>query len=578
MTRKEPRPSHPECRRIDFTIASGSIAEADARALVIGTFSDVAPSGAARAIDAQLEGAIHEIWRRRMFASRAGEVFVLPSGRHRLRADLVVLAGLGPFDRFDDEAQQRIAENVIRVLLASGIDELATVIWGGGSGRTIGHGLRNLLLGFTRGLRDADAARRFRRIIFCEMDAKRCRQIRSELTRLIATPAFAEIEATLEETRLPESPAMAPEARGATDTRGPDPVYLLVSAEEAATKTVRVHSALLTAGGKATVVSGVREVRRTDWDVLLARVGAEDLGESKLESFGNEMTRVLLADAVRELLATITEQHLVVVHDTRGSQVPWEALRLRTNGRGRVPALCGGLTRRYQAENLSVAKWLEQRRMGDVLDLLLIVNPTQDLPGAEAEGERIERLFGAGGRVRIEKLRGGQATRSEVLSRLRSGEFDVVHYAGHAFFDKSNPGSSGILCARREVLSGADLADLATLPALVFFNACESGRVRGGRAAGRAKGGADLRQRLRESAGVAEAFMRGGLANYLGTYWPVGDDAALAFAETFYTRLLQGRTLGEAVLEGRRAVQAQGSVDWADYLHYGSQEFVVKVG
>jgi hypothetical protein len=49
MTRKEPRPSHPECRRIDFTIASGSIAEADARALVIGTFSDVAPSGAARA-------------------------------------------------------------------------------------------------------------------------------------------------------------------------------------------------------------------------------------------------------------------------------------------------------------------------------------------------------------------------------------------------------------------------------------------------------------------------------------------------------------------------------------------------
>lgn len=53
-----------------------------------------------------------------------------------------------------------------------------------------------------------------------------------------------------------------------------------------------------------------------------------------------------------------------------------------------------------------------------------------------------------------------------------------MHYAGHAFFDEDNPERSGILCHHHVVLSGADLADLAHLPLLVFFNTCESGRLR----------------------------------------------------------------------------------------------------
>jgi CHAT domain-containing protein len=168
-----------------------------------------------------------------------------------------------------------------------------------------------------------------------------------------------------------------------------------------------------------------------------------------------------------------------------------------------------------------------------------------------------------------------------------------VHYAGHAFFDAADPGRSGILCAGREVLSGVDLAGLSSLPALVFFNACESGRVRaadgrrpsrGSRRGGRAAAPGDkaasrsYRQRIIESSGVAEAFMRGGLANYLGTYWPVGDDAALAFAESFYARLLDGDAIGAAVLAGRRRVRELRSPDWADYILYGDQDFSLKIG
>jgi len=52
----------------------------------------------------------------------------------------------------------------------------------------------------------------------------------------------------------------------------------------------------------------------------------------------------------------------------------------------------------------------------------------------------------------------------------------------------------------------------------------------------------------------AESFLAGGVANYLGTYWPVSDEGAKEFAETFYTGLLQGETLGTALTKGRKAV------------------------
>jgi CHAT domain-containing protein len=75
--------------------------------------------------------------------------------------------------------------------------------------------------------------------------------------------------------------------------------------------------------------------------------------------------------------------------------------------------------------------------------------------------------------------------------------------------------------------------------------------------------------------GLAEAFMRGGVANFLGTYWPVDDFAAETFAGRLYAELLAGRTIGEAIQKGRAAIRPR-SRDWADYVFYGDSEFVLK--
>jgi hypothetical protein len=56
----------------------------------------------------------------------------------------------------------------------------------------------------------------------------------------------------------------------------------------------------------------------------------------------------------------------------------------------------------------------------------------------------------------------------------------------------------------------------------------------------------------------------------------VGD--ADAFANTFYTELLNGKSIGAALCSGRAAVLKLKSADWADYLRYGSFDFVMRKG
>jgi CHAT domain-containing protein len=212
-----------------------------------------------------------------------------------------------------------------------------------------------------------------------------------------------------------------------------------------------------------------------------------------------------------------------------------------------------------------------------VLSVLLIVNPTEDLDGAEAEGDMVREVLGKQSGVRITELRNGSATRQAVLTEISSGKYDILHYAGHAEFDEARPARSGIVCANDVRLTGADLASISRLPSLVFFNACEAGRVRGRKkTTARPKKARDAH--MQDNVGLAEAFMRGGVANFLGTYWPVGDTAAEAFAGKFYEEILAGSSIGDALIAGRQVIKQKRSPDWANYLFYGDVEFVIKIG
>jgi pimeloyl-ACP methyl ester carboxylesterase len=551
-------------RRLDLTLAHGGITEVDSRVYLLGVFKNIAPSGAAKALDDRLEGAVAEFTARRMFSGEVGSIFTLPVGRNQVSADMVLFAGMGAFDQCNADVLQLLAENVIRMLVRSRVDEFATILIGAGSGQSTTSVLRNLVTGFLRGLKDADPKHRFRGITLCENDAARFAELKSGIYQLAGTPLFEDIEVTLSEVELPAP--VTPRGRGQEEP-GQDPVYAIVRQEAESKTELNYRVSILSSGMKAAVVSAPKDIKAKDLALLLAQFDAAvESNKAMLDvtAFGKQFADLVLPDEVRTVLESMKSRNLVVVHDAPTSRIPWETLIID----GWSVASTGGLSRHYMAEHLPIATWLEERRMNPTVKLLLVVNPLGDLPNAEEEGTRILELEKTTARLEVTTLRQKDATKAAVLSALRSGKYDCVHYAGHAFFDPIGPGRSGLICAGREVLSGADMTGLGNLPFLIFFNACEAGRIRG-----KAQGASD---RVAESAGVAEALMRGGLANYLSTYWPVGDNAAATFASTFYQTVLEGGALGTAVLGGRQAVLKMGSPDWADYILYGNADFVLK--
>jgi hypothetical protein len=556
--------SRPTRHRLDLVLDGNSITDVRARAYVLGMFEGVTPGGPAGAIDQQLGGAIREFVARRLFSLKSGEVFMLPTGNAPIPADLVLFAGLGSLDQFHAaprDCQQLVASNVIRTMIRMGIDEFATVLVGGGSGQSVRQTLENLMLGFADGLRDADPGDRVRRVILCENDRQRYAEMVDSVYALGRGQPFEDISVTIyERPPLPPRPCAERAAPSVATLRSR--MFLQVRHQQQDDAN-RFEAVLLTAGGKATAITSSVAYDPDDRNALLRHLGTSKFD---VEKFGSELAAFALDSQFVETLGgpLADGQHLVVVHDAEASKLPWETLRCGD----RSLALDGGISRKYLLTgDYSIAKWLERRRFDATLDILLVINPTEDLEGAECEGEIIRKMVQHVPNVKVTEVRGRAATRERLLREFRSGNYDVIHYAGHASFDASSPGRSGLLCADHRTLSGDDLMTLADLPVLVFFNACESGRVR------KAPKAVD---RLRESVSFAEAFLRGGIANFIGTYWPVGDASAEAFAKEFYGEIVKGRAIGDALLAGRRIVEKTGSYDWATYIHYGDPDFRIK--
>lgn len=591
-------------RRLEIELLPGSLTRANCRAYAVGVYQNVALSGASFALDRALDGALSGFLERRMISGRVGEIFTLPAGRRRLRTDTLLFAGLGPFDRCDAGVQRMVAENLIRTLAAMHIEEFACVLMGTAVTGNAAAALEEMMRGFLAGLQEADPEGRFRRIVLCERDPARLAELRQTLLRLATSELCSGVELTFSEPReLPPEIELAAGERaqsGPVSAASATPNYLLVRqisdlGSQRGARPADVRGAVETQGvqfqisflgsvGRAAIAQETVLVNRTVLDDLLASIRQQSFHP---EQFGRELADLLLPPGIQQQLREAREVPLTVIHDAAASRIPWELLALPapapTKGAAKVqpvlqPALSGGLSRRYLAQNLATAKWRDEDRTERALRILIVQNPTGDLKGAQEEGERLLKAFSSDPRLQVHLLAGPAALKARLQAEFASGQYDVIHYAGHGYFDPSNPSEGGLICAGNEVLTGTEVSAMDRLPSLVFLNACEVGRIRGLAAAPSARG-----PRFRESSlahgnrnvSLAEAFVRGGVASFLSTYWPVGDAAALDFAQIFYKQLVEGRPMGPAVLEARRAIR--NTRDWADYLLYGSPDFRVKL-
>ena len=558
-------------RHLDIRLTSGNLVNVTSPAYVLGVFDNINPTGATRFVDSMLGGTLMRLVQDRMLGSGLGQISILPTPRQRLAADMVIFAGLGPIDSFSPRVLEIVAENLARVVVAAKLASLTVVPLGANAGLAPEVSIESFLAGFLRGLAGSDPGHEFQMVQFCEFNSDRYEKVKTGLRALETRGFFRErkVEISVREAWVDTHPATS--APPPPDKQL-DPIYLQVKTRSEGENT-HIDYTVLTADSSATIETHTRTITMRDREIAgerLARAKKID------EALGAALIKYYMPVETQQLIARQLEQEpnqpVVVIHDKTSSIIPWEALHFG----GCCPAVRAGLSRRFLASNPGI-RARSNLPPGAALRVLLVANPTGDLVKAGAEGELLEGLF-RDNRCSITQLIGHKATKGNLLNEMSSGEYDILHYAGHADFVDEDPGQSGLLCYDGR-LSSAEIAKAVSAPQLVFLNACESVRMRD---RGPGDGAVPARPRtiherlyvdLRDSVSLAESMLLGGVNNLIGTYWPVNDAAAGKFAATFYNGLLGGDPLGLALRNARQEILALSARDWANYQHFGNPSY-----
>ncbi|MDQ7778812.1 MAG: CHAT domain-containing protein [Planctomycetota bacterium] len=271
----------------------------------------------------------------------------------------------------------------------------------------------------------------------------------------------------------------------------------------------------------------------------------------ELREIGSGLFAAALPEPVRNEIRQARAAHLLLQADGALAHVPWEFMH---DGDEFISLrfACGRATESEGRATLPGA-----RRMEPPYSMLLVANPTGDLAAAVEEAQLIKKTVTQFPDLRLDTL----------LDRVQRGAFlaavpqaNILHFSGHTEYERANPAQSRWRFADGAVRA-EEILQLKTaraLPQIMFVNSCESGRA----------------PLLAEHGlfGLAQAFLAKGVQHYIGALWNIYDQPSRDFAHVFYSRLLEGYSVGDAVRAGRfEVVDKYGSKSlmWASYVLYG---------
>jgi tetratricopeptide (TPR) repeat protein len=267
--------------------------------------------------------------------------------------------------------------------------------------------------------------------------------------------------------------------------------------------------------------------------------------------------------------------------------LPWE-LMYDPEAKNFIALGSGGIHRTLPAAARSAVS-----RTGEELRVLMVIARPEgegDVPCQMIARQLLQRIDLVSGKVVLDVLRPPtlQALKQKIARAAASRQpYDVLHFDGHASFTsaatKDKPSSSdgnqvlkGHLVFENEngeadPVSADDLAPemaRADIPLLVF-NACKSGPST-------AAGGPE--------AAVVTRLIQQGAAAAVAMGYSVHAVAAAEFMAMFYEALFAGRSVAEAVQQGRRQMQLKNGrpspkgemplEDWLVPVHYARREIL----
>ena len=269
--------------------------------------------------------------------------------------------------------------------------------------------------------------------------------------------------------------------------------------------------------------------------------GLTSKGALKLAGkLGQALFDTFIGKAGRAVLTRFEPTAILLNVDETVLNLPWELIRDKAEA----------LTTQFPFGRLVTTRTVPRQGRDPLVEdttvkILVIANPTEDLTATEREIIRLKEVADDfSGLIQMDVLSHREATRARLRKLLRTGDYDILHFTGHARMDISMPEDSAIYLADGKI-SAEEVLSLPwpTPPYLVFNNACESGRGVAGKRL--AEGG-------KHANGLASAFLTAGVYAYIGYFWPVSDAGAALFSETFYKALFTLQNVGLAFLEARR--------------------------
>lgn len=570
-------------------------------AISVGHYIGVAPQFAELALDRAISGwskgdpdeklVITSMHRRGAIAAQLGQQCIIPDPLHAGR--LAVLAGMGEPGSFRIPELTIAVQELAWTMGRMKRRHLASVLIGAGVGNlTVPLATRAWLRGLRRALSDAQSAGspRIERLTFIEHSPANF--VRLHLALVAETKRFASDPEPLIITYHAPNDKVVEKAKEAAEESAVDRARNLIKQELAGQKTatardpepVRFTVGLNDGTYQFSVLNTDASIpqRNTTIDPALIKEISRELPAAtsfvRQRDLGHLLGRLLVpVDLHREIMKPGVPTVLAVDSVTARIHFEMAALSPSAGDEKFAPdAFMGPAASLTRQLRTTFAPLPETPMMaGRPLRVLVVTDPCEEspLPGAQEEGEAVARLFedfkDNGADVEVDRLFGpSEATRVAVLEKLVNQRFDVLHYAGHCFFNEDDPPRSGWLFSRNEVLSAYELSRIDRIPRFVFSNACESGIT---------PDTAD--ERVAPS--FAEAFFARGVSNFICTAWPVDDAAALAFATRVYRGLLgllntDAEPLHEAIKAARLEIAALGEgglSTWAAYQHYGDPYF-----
>jgi len=313
----------------------------------------------------------------------------------------------------------------------------------------------------------------------------------------------------------------ARQARAEQARQALDEAYRVLDGREPASATGR---AVLAAGEvEVTFFPGPRESNR--WYVF-ARDGR---GTQVIRTPATALTSNATAPAILEALeaALGRARRVRLLTYDRADRIDWQSVAWRGAALAEALQVTYALDLRAEVVHPSATE----------AAILLVSDPSGDLPDARREGESLAARWA---QVPLMRLEGRAATRDAVLAALSRAA--LFHYAGHA--ETLGPGgmSSALLMADGARIELGDLLAAPRVPAAVVLSACEAGA-----------------SAPRSLMGIAQAFLMAGSEAVVAAPRAVGDTSARHFMTSLHGHLARADVEALAEAYGRAWREANQS-------------------